>query len=236
LKTVVLMPCYNELSSLEATVADLFEHQPDLALLVIDDNSPDGTGALADRLAASDQRVTVLHRPGKAGLGAAYLAGFDWALARDYELIVEMDADGSHRAQDLGAMLDLARQGNALVIGSRWINGGAVRNWSALRIAISRLGNRYARFMLGSRIRDLTAGFRVYQRSLLEQLTKTAPQAQGYAFQVELAMQAQQLGFAVLESPITFIERENGSSKMSAAIVLEALRLVTAWGVRGRFR
>jgi len=236
LKTVVLMPCYNELASLEATVTDLFEHQPELSLLIIDDNSPDGTGALADRLAASDPRITVLHRPGKTGLGAAYLAGFDWALARDFELIVEMDADGSHRAQDLGAMLDLTRQGNSLVIGSRWVSGGAVRNWSALRIAISRLGNHYARFMLGSKIQDLTAGFRVYHRGLLEELIKTAPQAQGYAFQVELAMRAQQLGFSVAESPITFVERENGSSKMSTAIVLEALRLVTAWGVRGRFR
>ncbi len=236
MKTVVLMPCYNELTSLEATVADLFEYQPGLSLLIIDDNSPDGTGALADRLAELDQRVAVLHRPGKTGLGAAYLAGFEWALARDFELIVEMDADGSHRAQDLGAMLDLASLGNALVIGSRWVSGGAVRNWSALRIAISRLGNHYARFMLGSKIRDLTAGFRVYHRSLLEELIKTAPQAQGYAFQVELAMQTQQLGFSVVESPITFVERENGSSKMSTAIVIEALRLVTAWGVRGRFR
>ncbi len=230
------MPCYNELTSLEATVADLFEHQPGLSLLIIDDNSPDGTGALADRLADLDQRVAVLHRAGKAGLGAAYLAGFDWALARDFVLIVEMDADGSHRAQDLGAMLDLARQGNSLVIGSRWVSGGAVRNWSALRIAISRLGNYYARFMLGSQIRDLTAGFRVYHRGLLEQLIKTAPQAQGYAFQVELAMQAQRLGFSFVESPITFVERQNGRSKMSTAIVFEALKLVTAWGVRGRFR
>jgi len=236
LKTAVLMPCYNELSSIEATVADLFKYQPAVSLLIIDDNSPDGTGVLADRIAALDPRVAVLHRPGKAGLGAAYLAGFDWALQRDFELIVEMDADGSHRAQDLGAMLDLARLGSALVIGSRWVSGGAVRNWSALRIAISRLGNYYARFMLGSQIRDLTAGFRVYNRRLLEQLIKTAPQAQGYAFQVELTMQAQQLGFSVVESPITFVEREKGRSKMSTAIVIEALRLVTEWGIRGRFR
>jgi dolichol-phosphate mannosyltransferase len=236
LKTVVLMPCYNELGSLEATVADLLEHQPEVSLLIIDDASPDGTGKLADRLAAEDDRISVLHRGAKAGLGAAYLAGFGWALQRDFELIVEMDADGSHRAQDLAAMLDLARLGSHLVIGSRWVSGGAVRNWSPLRIAISRLGNSYARFMLRSKIRDLTAGFRVYHRVLLEQLVATAPQAQGYAFQVELAMQAQQLKFSIAESPITFVERANGTSKMSLKIVLEALRLVTGWGFSRRFR
>jgi dolichol-phosphate mannosyltransferase len=230
------MPCYNELGSLEATVIELFRHQPGLSLLIIDDNSPDGTGALADRLAASDQRIAVLHRGSKNGLGAAYLAGFHWALARDFDLIIEMDADGSHRAQDLAAMLELARQGNDLVIGSRWVSGGAVRNWSPLRVGISRFGNYYARLMLGSKIRDLTAGFRVYRRSLLEKLVQTAPQAQGYAFQVELAMRTQQLGHSICESPITFVEREHGTSKMSLKIVFEALRLVTSWGLSGRFR
>jgi dolichol-phosphate mannosyltransferase len=229
------MPCYQERASLEATVNQLFDAQPEINLLIIDDASPDGTGALADALAEADSRISVLHRGGKLGLGSAYLAGFSWAIEREYDLIIEMDADGSHQALHLAEMLTAAG-GADLVIGSRWVPGGAVANWPASRIAISKIGNGYARFMLQSRVRDLTAGFRVYRRELLERLIATPIVAEGYAFQVELAVRADRLGAAITEVPITFIERQHGRSKMSLKIVIEALTLVTRWGVAARFR
>jgi dolichol-phosphate mannosyltransferase len=228
------MPCYQERASLETTVSQLFEAQPEINLLVIDDASPDGTGALAETLALADNRISVMHRSGKQGLGSAYLAGFNWALARDYDLIIEMDADGSHQPKHLADML--AATGDAdLVIGSRWVPGGAVANWPASRVAISRFGNNYARFMLRSKIKDLTAGFRIYRRGLLSKLIEAPIIAEGYAFQVELAVRAERLNSRVVEVPITFIEREYGSSKMSLNIVIEAFTLVTRWGLAARF-
>jgi dolichol-phosphate mannosyltransferase len=230
----VIMPCYQERASLETTVSQLFEAQPEINLLVIDDASPDGTGALAETLALADNRISVMHRSGKQGLGSAYLAGFNWALARDYDLIIEMDADGSHQPKHLADML--AATGDAdLVIGSRWVPGGAVANWPASRVAISRFGNNYARFMLRSKIKDLTAGFRIYRRGLLAKLIEAPIIAEGYAFQVELAVRAERLNSRVVEVPITFIEREYGSSKMSLNIVIEAFTLVTRWGLAARF-
>lgn len=229
------MPCYQERASLGATVASLFEAQPALDLLIIDDASPDGTGALAEQLAAADRRISVLHRSGKLGLGSAYRMGFEWALARDYELVIEMDADGSHQPKHLEALLEASRTAD-LVIGSRWVNGGEVANWPRSRMLISRLGNSYARLLLRSKVRDLTAGFRVFQSALLAQIIAEPIRAEGYAFQVELAMRAEATGARVEEVPITFIEREQGSSKMTASIVFEAFRLVTRWGLQGAFR
>lgn len=230
-KTLVLMPTYNESESLQTTIAALFEHNPDVFLLVIDDNSPDGTGAIADEVAKIDPRVSVLHRQGKEGLGRAYLAGFEWGMEKDFRLLVEMDADGSHRAQDLPKLL-AAADGADLVIGSRWVRGGAVKNWPKSRQAISRLGNLYARIALRCEVRDLTAGFRVYRAEVLKSLPLSEIRAQGYGFQVELAWRTLRAGFRVREVPIVFVERAEGQSKMNSRIVIEALLLTTWWGLR----
>jgi len=225
-----MMPTYNEIETLEKSVADLFRHNPNVELLVIDDNSPDGTGALADRLAASLTAMHVLHRGGKEGLGKAYLAGISWGIANGFEFLVQMDADGSHRAQDLPKLLESAGL-DQLVIGSRWVPGGAVRNWPWYRMLISRFGNFYAARMLGSNLGDLTAGFRVYGKELLLKLPLESVAAQGYGFQVEMTKNVLAIGSKVTEVPIEFVERENGISKMTLAIVLEAFVLATKWGV-----
>jgi dolichol-phosphate mannosyltransferase len=230
MKTLVMMPTYNEIETLERSVSELFRHNPDVDLLIIDDNSPDGTGALAQSLADSEPRAHVLHRGGKEGLGRAYLAGMTWGLALGYELFVQMDADGSHRAQDLPKLLKMAKS-DGLVIGSRWITGGAVRNWPWYRMMISRGGNLYAAAMLGSKLGDLTAGFRVYGRSLLLELPLSDVAAHGYGFQVEMTKNVLEFRRPVIEVPIEFVERENGTSKMTMAIVVEALLLATKWGI-----
>lgn len=220
------MPTFNEIDSLKISVQALRDSANDVDLLIVDDNSPDGTGKLADSL--TDRRTFVLHRESKAGLGAAYLAGFAWAKKNGYEAVVEMDADGSHRAEDLAKLLS-GIQNADLVIGSRWVPGGKVENWPAYRIAISKLGNSYARFMLRTKIQDMTAGFRVYRISFLDQLDLAGVAARGYAFQVEMALRSVKAGGVVLEVPIVFVERAHGRSKMTTAIVLEALWLVTKW-------
>lgn len=230
MKTLVMMPTYNEIETLERSVSELFRHNPAVALLIIDDNSPDGTGALAQRLSDDEPRAHVLHRSGKEGLGKAYLAGMTWGLEHGYELFVQMDADGSHRAVDLPRLLKVATT-DELVIGSRWIAGGAVRNWPWYRMLISRLGNVYAATMLGSKLGDLTAGFRVYGKTLLLELPLEDVAAHGYGFQVEMTKNVLELGRTVTEVPIEFIERENGTSKMTMAIVFEALLLATKWGI-----
>jgi len=230
MKTLVMMPTYNEIETLEKSVADLFIHNPTVELLVIDDNSPDGTGALADRIAASLTAMHVLHRGGKEGLGKAYLAGISWGIANGFEFLVQMDADGSHRAQDLPKLLESAGL-DQLVIGSRWVPGGAVRNWPWYRMLISRFGNFYAARMLGSNLGDLTAGFRVYGKELLLKLPLESVAAQGYGFQVEMTKNVLAIGSKVTEVPIEFVERENGVSKMTLAIVLEAFVLATKWGI-----
>ena len=234
LRTLVILPTYNEKDSLAQTVTHLLEAQPEVSVLIVDDASPDGTGALANLLSEGDNRISVLHRSQKAGLGPAYLAGFEFGLGEGYELLVEMDADGSHRAEDLGALLSAAAHTD-LVIGSRWVQGGSVQNWPWHRQFISRIGNTYARVLLGSKIKDMTAGFRVYKAGLLEKLIHHDLAAHGYAFQVELAWRSERSGASVLEVPITFIEREHGTSKMSSAIVREALWLITTWGFRRLF-
>ncbi|PJJ72155.1 dolichol-phosphate mannosyltransferase [Diaminobutyricimonas aerilata] len=231
--TLVIVPTYNEIESLERLVGRVRQAVPDADVLIVDDASPDGTGGLADRLAADDAAITVLHRPGKQGLGRAYLEGFARAFDRGYEYVVEIDADGSHDPVDLVPMLALAR-GADLVIGSRWVPGGEVRNWPWPRRLISRLGNAYARRVLRSRIRDITAGFRVYRATALRALELDRVSSQGYCFQVEMAWRVELSGGRVLEHPIAFVERADGRSKMHAGIVAEALVRVTAWAVRGR--
>ena len=230
MKTLVMMPTYNEIETLEKSVSDLFIHNPTVELLVIDDSSPDGTGALAERLAASLTAMHVLHRAGKEGLGKAYLDGISWGSANGFEFLVQMDADGSHRAQDLPKLLESAGL-DQLVIGSRWVPGGAVRNWPWYRMLISRFGNFYAARMLGSNLGDLTAGFRVYGKELLLKLPLESVAAQGYGFQVEMTKNVLAIGSKVIEVPIEFVERENGVSKMTLAIVLEAFVLATKWGI-----
>lgn len=228
----MILPTYNEIESLEAVLRRIRHSLPEADVLVVDDSSPDGTGGLADRLANGDPAVSVLHRAAKAGLGRAYLAGFDHALARGYRYVIEIDADGSHDPAELPAMLEAARNGADLVIGSRWVAGGSVRNWPWIRQAISRAGNGYARTVLRSRIRDITAGFRVYNADALRSLDLTAISSQGYCFQVELAWRLERAGKRVLEHPIVFVERAAGHSKMHLGIVVEALLRVTLWGLR----
>jgi dolichol-phosphate mannosyltransferase len=231
---LVIMPTFNEVSSLETTVGDLFEHNPKVSLLIVDDASPDGTGDLAETLASKDSRIAVLHRPQKEGLGIAYLAGFEYARVHGFDYIIEMDADGSHRGEDLPALI-LASKSAPLVIGSRYVSGGEALGWPLYRRLISRIGNLYTSVMLGAHISDITAGFRVYKlANLLPKLTGVA--AHGYAFQVELAWRFRLAGERVIEVPITFVERAHGNSKMSSAIVREALWLTTKWGLVRLFR
>jgi dolichol-phosphate mannosyltransferase len=231
---LVIVPTYNELQSLSGVVARIREAVPAADILIVDDNSPDGTGELADSLAGP--KVSVLHRPGKQGLGRAYLAGFEHAIGRGYTYLAEIDADGSHDPAELPAMLALAASGADLVIGSRWTTGGAVRNWPWLRQAISRAGNAYSRVLLRSRIRDITAGFRVFRVSALQKLELDGVSSQGYCFQVELAWRMERWGGTVVEHPITFVEREQGNSKMHSGIVIEALLRVTGWGLTAGLR
>lgn len=233
--TLVIMPTYNEVLNIKSSVELLFEHNPEVHLLVVDDNSPDGTATEVENLMPIfSDRLFLLKRSVKAGLGPAYLAGFAWAFERNYQRIAEMDADGSHRASDLVSLL--SQKDFDLVIGSRWISGGSVVNWPLSRVLISRIGNLYTRIALGTKVRDMTAGFRVYRASLLKQLPLSDIASQGYSFQVEMAYQSARLNASIKEVPITFVEREHGVSKMSLAIVLEALWLVTKWGVARIFR
>ncbi|WP_232668691.1 polyprenol monophosphomannose synthase [Pseudonocardia sp. TRM90224] len=227
---LVVVPTYNERDNLEPLVSRLRKAVPEADVLVVDDSSPDGTGEIADKLAAADDQVSVLHRPGKSGLGTAYLAGFASALQGEYTLVVEMDADGSHASEDLPALLTAASTAD-LVLGSRYVPGGEVRNWPAHRLVFSRLANLYARTALGVPIADVTAGFRVFRRQVLAELPLDAVSSQGYCFQIDMAWRVVRAGFVVREVPITFTERVRGRSKMSMTIVVEALWRVTRWGV-----
>ncbi len=235
MKTLVMMPTYNEIETLEASTQRLFEFNQGVDLLIIDDNSPDGTGALANRLASQNPRIQVLHRIGKSGLGKAYLAGFEYGLRHGYELLIQMDADGSHRSQDLPALIEAANQCD-LAIGSRWVIGGAVSNWPWYRQGISQFGNWYAGLMLGLGIKDVTAGFRAYRSSLIVKLDLGRIQAQGYGFQVEMTLRSAKQGAQICEVPILFVERENGRSKMTFEIIIEAFLLATKWGIARLFR
>jgi dolichol-phosphate mannosyltransferase len=230
---LVVIPTYNERDNLLPIVRRLHTAVPSADVLVVDDGSPDGTGELADRLASEDVRVRVMHRASKGGLGAAYLAGFGWALDSGHRVVVQMDADGSHPPETLPAMLDLLADAD-LVIGSRYVPGGAVVNWPKHREWLSRGGNLYSRMALGVQIRDITAGYRVFRRDVLAELALAEVNSQGYCFQIDMAWRAVRAGFRVREFPITFTERERGDSKMSGSIVREALWRVTRWGLRSR--
>lgn len=234
MKTLVIMPTFNESGNILNAVSNLFAHNPNVDLLIVDDSSPDGTGKIADSLAKEDKRISVLHRLGKDGLGAAYIAGFGWAFERDYEFLVEMDADGSHRAQDLSLLLEAAND-NDLVIGSRYVRGGRTENWPMHRQILSRGGNLYARVMLGGKLNDMTAGFRVFRTSFLKSLDLKTINARGYSFQIEMAYRTLRSGGRAAEVPITFVERVIGDSKMSSDIVREALILMTKLGLRRMF-
>ncbi len=233
-RVLVTIPTYNEIENLPIAVQALRSEVPDVDILVVDDNSPDGTGSLADSLSAQDSHVHVLHRPGKQGLGAAYLAAFAWAGEHHYDAVVEMDADGSHRAKDLPSLLTELRNYDA-VLGSRWVSGGRVENWPMSRKILSRGGNWYTRIMLGIPLKDATGGFRAFRLEALEKIDLRSVQSQGYCFQVDLAWRTVRAGLRIHEVPITFIERTKGESKMSKDIVLEALWRVTVWGIQHRF-
>jgi dolichol-phosphate mannosyltransferase len=230
----VVLPTYNEAANLARVVAAVRATVPGVHVLVVDDASPDGTGALADELAASHPEVEVLHRPRKAGLGRAYVAGFAHALEAGAATVVEMDADLSHDPADLPRLLARIADGADLALGSRYVAGGGIRNWGALRRGVSRLGCEYARHVLGVRVRDLTGGYKCFRAATLEAIDYASVRSQGYAFQVELTHRALQLGLRVEEVPIVFSEREHGDSKMSARIALEAAWLVPALRLRRR--
>ncbi|MEJ1154687.1 MULTISPECIES: polyprenol monophosphomannose synthase [Microbacterium] len=230
--TLTIIPTYNELENIEGVVGRvLAAGRSDV--LVVDDSSPDGTGALADRLALTHAEVSVLHRTTKEGLGRAYLAGFAWGRDRGYKVLVEMDADGSHEPESLPAMLDALETAD-IVLGSRWVPGGSVVNWPLHRKILSRGGNLYARLALGIDVRDATGGYRAYRASALDAIGLDGVASQGYCFQLDLLWRGLERGLRVVELPITFIEREHGVSKMSGNIVRESLWNVTVWGVRRR--
>jgi dolichol-phosphate mannosyltransferase len=230
---VVIIPTYNERENLPLILERLFAAVPHAHSLVVDDGSPDGTGDIADKLAAEDDRVQVLHRIEKAGLGAAYVAGFRWALDVGYDVLVEMDADGSHAPEQLPRLLAALAHAD-LVLGARWVPGGEVVNWAKSRKILSRGGNLYTRIALGIDLHDATGGYRAYRRQVLKTIDLSSISSQGYCFQVDLAWRAVQAGFRVTEVPITFAERERGESKMSGHIVREALLKVTEWGLEHR--
>ncbi len=230
---LVIIPTFNERENIGPIVLRVREAVAEAHILVVDDGSPDGTGALAEALAADDDHVHVLHRTGKTGLGAAYVAGFDWGLERDYGVLVEMDADGSHAPEDLPRLLAGLDEAD-VVLGSRYAAGGEVINWPWHRTLLSRGANVYSKLALGVGVDDLTSGFRAYRSAVLRRVKLYDVASQGYCFQVDLAWRAVEAGFRVIEVPITFVDRESGESKMSGAIVREALIRVTKWGLRRR--
>ncbi|MFP5283156.1 MAG: polyprenol monophosphomannose synthase [Actinomycetes bacterium] len=232
-RVLVIIPTYNEAENVERVVGRVRSAVPYAHVLVADDKSPDGTGRIADTLAAADASVHVLHRLGKEGLGAAYLAGFAWGLEHGYDVLVEMDADGSHQPEQLPRLLAALTEAD-LVLGSRWVPGGRVVNWPRSREVLSRGGNLWTRLILGVPLQDATGGYRAFRRSTLLGLGLDEVASAGYCFQVDLAWRAVKAGFRVVEVPITFVEREYGDSKMSQKIVAEALVLTTLWGLKHR--
>lgn len=231
---LVIIPTYNEADNIREIVRRVRAAEPSADILVVDDGSPDGTGKIADEMGADDDAVNVLHRVGKQGLGAAYLAGFGWGLERGYAYLVEMDADGSHPPERLPAMLAAARDGAGLVVGSRWVRGGAVRNWPLHRLLLSRGANAYARLALGIAVRDATAGYRVFRRETLLAIDLDSVSSRGYCFQIDLTLRTDDAGIVIREVPITFVERERGESKMTASIMAEAFVRVAVWGISRR--
>jgi dolichol-phosphate mannosyltransferase len=233
-RVLIVMPTYNERQNLEIMAGRIRESTPDADLLVVDDNSPDGTGDLAEKLAETDPHVHVMHRIEKAGLGKAYIAGFTWALERGYDVIVEMDADGSHRPEDLPRLLAAVTDGADGVIGSRWVPGGKVVNWPKKREFLSRGANVYTRLMIGFSVKDATGGYRAYKASTLRRIDLSNVESTGYSFQVDITVRIIKAGLRIVEVPITFVERERGVSKMDSAIIREAFWRVFQWGVASR--
>jgi dolichol-phosphate mannosyltransferase len=232
-RVIIVMPTYNERQNLEIMAGRIRQSVPDADVLVVDDNSPDGTGDLADKLSEADKSVLVMHRTEKAGLGRAYVAGFTWALERGYDAIVEMDADGSHRPEDLPRLLTALSDADA-VIGSRYVPGGTVVNWPKSREFLSRGANIYNRVMLGISVKDATGGFRVYRAATLRKIDLNNIESAGYCFQIDMTLRVLQAGLKLTEVPITFVERERGSSKMSNAVIREAFFRVAQWGISAR--
>ncbi len=235
-RVLVIVPTYNELEALPTIVGRIRAAVPGADILVMEDNSPDGTGALADELAAADPRIRVEHRPGKGGLGPAYLDGFRIGIDAGYDVLVQIDADGSHPPEKLPEMIERLQSDDHvdLVIGSRWVRGGTVVDWPKRREALSRGANIYTNVMLGVRVKDATAGFRVYRASALAALDLASIRSKGYGFQIDMTIRIRDSGAKIVEVPIEFREREVGQSKMSGAIVGEAMKMVTVWGVRRR--
>lgn len=233
---IVIIPTYNEKPNLSTMVSRLFQANPEVHLIIVDDNSPDGTGELADQIAAESESIFALHRPGKGGLATAYLDGFRWAIERDYGYVVEMDADGSHRPEDLVLLLERAELSDKpdLVIGSRWVRGGQVENWPKKREILSRAGNTYVGILLGIKIHDATAGFRVYKVDFLKRLDLNKVEPKGYYFQVEMTQIVDDNDGKIVEVPITFCERLAGDSKMSGGIIFEALYRASKSGIKKR--
>jgi len=232
-RVVVIIPTYNERENIQKITARVRAAVPAAGVLIVDDNSPDGTGELADELAAADEQIKVLHRAGKEGLGAAYLAGFGWALEQGYDVVVEMDADGSHQPEELPKLLAALRDAD-LVLGARYVPGGKTVNWPRSRWLISKTGNTYVRLALGLPLHDATGGYRAFRAATLEKIELGTVDSRGYCFQVDLAWRALKQGLKVVEVPITFVERVYGASKMSRNIVAEAMWRVTVWGVQDR--
>lgn len=237
MRVLVVVPTYNEILTLQRVVtralAATCDSEHDVSLLIVDDASPDGTGALAERLVAEHEPVHALHRPGKGGLGPAYRAGFAWGLERGFEALCEMDGDLSHDPCDLPRLLSALARAD-LVIGSRYVPGGGVVDWPWHRLALSTGGNRYVRAVTGIPVHDATAGYRAFRRAVLEELDLSTVRSDGYSFQLEMALRTWRLGFRIVEVPITFVERTEGASKISRVIVVEALWRVLQWGVQGR--
>jgi dolichol-phosphate mannosyltransferase len=236
--TLVIIPTYNERENVASIVGRVRAATPEVFVLVVDDSSPDGTGEIADALAAADDHVKVLHRAGKEGLGAAYREGMQWGLAAGYDRIVEMDADGSHRPEELHRLLEAIESAD-VVLGSRWVPGGGVENWPMSRRLLSRGGSAYSRLALGVPVKDVTGGYRAFTAAALARIRFTDVESQGYCFQIDMLRRAYNAGLRIVEVPITFVEREHGASKMTSGIVAEAMIRVTGWGITGlprRFR
>ena len=232
MRVLICIPTYNERESLPTTLQAIFEYSPHVDVLVIDDGSPDGTADWAEEL--GDDRVRVMRRTAKEGLGPAYVAGFTWARGQDYDVICQMDADGSHRGRDLPLLLKAVRGGVELAIGSRWVRGGEVVNWPLNRNVLSRGANLYANVAIGLHVADATAGFRAYSRKLLQRIDLAGVQSHGYGFQIDMTVRARRAGARIVEVPIIFVERELGASKMSGSIIGEAFVNVARWGLQRR--